>query len=173
MDLRIVKTKKAIREAFLQLRKTTPLEKIKVRDLCRLALINKSTFYNHYEDVFALSREIEDEILAECLSYETVDCLFSDPEKFMQSLAESFKKQKPMMDILFSDRRDALYAKQMKQLHACLRISEQPAPNDILLSFLIGGTLYTMQEFSVDKKYTIEELNQAIASFIHTLTGQK
>lgn len=68
MDLRIVKTKKAIREAFLQVRKTTPLEKMKVRDLCRIALINKSTFYNHYEDVFALSEEMENEILEQCMN---------------------------------------------------------------------------------------------------------
>ena len=172
MDLRVVKTKKAIREAFLQIRKTTPLEKLKVRDICTKALINKSTFYNHYEDVFALSREIEDEVLAECLSFENVDCLFSDPEKFLQSLPVSFEKQKPMIDILYSGRQDVLYATQMKQLHDCFRISEQSAYNEILLTFLVGGTLYTMQEFSTDKKYSIEELNRTIASFIHTLSDK-
>ena len=34
----------------------SPLEKIKIKDLCALACINKSTFYAHHEDIYALSR---------------------------------------------------------------------------------------------------------------------
>ena len=48
MDIRIEKTEKAIRNAFLELRAAKPLEKITVRELCSLACINKSTFYSHY-----------------------------------------------------------------------------------------------------------------------------
>ena len=51
-DLRIVKTKRAIKDTFLEMRKTIPLEKIRVRDICANALINKSTFYCHYTDAF-------------------------------------------------------------------------------------------------------------------------
>ena len=47
MDLRIVKTKKAIINAFLALRAKRPLEKITVRELCEMAMVNKSTFYSH------------------------------------------------------------------------------------------------------------------------------
>ena len=55
MDLRIQKTEKAIKNAFLELRAGKPLEKITVKELCGLALINKSTFYSHYDDIYALS----------------------------------------------------------------------------------------------------------------------
>ena len=55
MDIRIEKTEKAIKNAFLELRAKKPLEKITVKELCALACINKSTFYSHYEDIFALS----------------------------------------------------------------------------------------------------------------------
>ena len=86
MDLRIVKTRKAIQSAFIELRKTTPLEKIRVRDLCRIALINKSTFYNHYADAFALSEEMENELLSQCMDdFEFKDCLLTDPMKFLEN----------------------------------------------------------------------------------------
>ena len=55
MDIRMEKTEKAIKNAFIELRSKKPLEKITVKELCSLACINKSTFYSHYEDIYALS----------------------------------------------------------------------------------------------------------------------
>ena len=49
MDIRIEKTERAIKNAFLELRSRKPLGKITVKELCSLAAINKSTFYSHYE----------------------------------------------------------------------------------------------------------------------------
>ena len=54
MDIRIEKTERAIKNAFLELRSRKPLGKITVKELCSLAAINKSTFYSHYEDIYAL-----------------------------------------------------------------------------------------------------------------------
>ena len=58
MDLRVEKTKGSIVNAFLSLRAKKPLEKITVKELCQLARINKSTFYTHYSDIFALSHAL-------------------------------------------------------------------------------------------------------------------
>ena len=55
MDLRIEKTERAIKNAFIELRAKKTLEKITVKELCAEACINKSTFYSHYEDIYALS----------------------------------------------------------------------------------------------------------------------
>lgn len=44
MDLRVEKTEKAIKNAFIELRSQKPLEKITVKELCAEARINKSTF---------------------------------------------------------------------------------------------------------------------------------
>lgn len=41
MDLRIEKTEKAIKNAFIELRARKPLEKITVKELCAEACINK------------------------------------------------------------------------------------------------------------------------------------
>ena len=53
MDIRIQKTETAIKNAFMELRSRKPVEKITVKELCGLAQINKSTFYTHYDDIYA------------------------------------------------------------------------------------------------------------------------
>ena len=54
MDLRIVKTKNAIYQALLDLMKDKEFEQIKVSDICNKALVNRSTFYAHFEDKYEL-----------------------------------------------------------------------------------------------------------------------
>ena len=53
-DLRVTKTLKQIDSAFFNLLKNTPFNKIKVEQICREALINRSTFYTYYQDKFDL-----------------------------------------------------------------------------------------------------------------------
>lgn len=53
-DLRIIKTKKALFNSLLELMKIKPFEEIKISDICQNALINRSTFYSHFEDKYEL-----------------------------------------------------------------------------------------------------------------------
>ena len=57
-DLRVKKTKQSIRYAFLELCKKKSVSKMTVTELSNLAMINKGTFYLHYQDIFALYLEI-------------------------------------------------------------------------------------------------------------------
>ena len=63
-DLRVVKTKKAIRQAFAELMSRKPIEEITVSEIAAEALINRKTFYAHYAGVHEIIAEIEDEITA-------------------------------------------------------------------------------------------------------------
>lgn len=58
-DLRIQRTKDAIREAFKSLVMELPFEKITVKAIADRARINRNTFYLHYETVDDLLREIQ------------------------------------------------------------------------------------------------------------------
>lgn len=62
-DRRTQYTKMVIREAFLQLIKKKPVQKITVADICGLAEVSRPTFYLHYADVYALLDEICDGML--------------------------------------------------------------------------------------------------------------
>lgn len=105
-DLRIRKTEAAIKNAFIELRAGKPLEKITVKELCALALINKSTFYTHYEDIYALSEAIEQETVASIIS--SIEHLRDyTPENFdvfTRELCLAFMSQTSLIRILFSGR---------------------------------------------------------------------
>ena len=62
MDLRIEKTERGIKNAFIELRSRKSLEKITVKELCESARINKSTFYAHYKDIYDLSEQLEESL---------------------------------------------------------------------------------------------------------------
>lgn len=57
-DLRITKTKRDLREALTELMKTTPLKKITVADICSAAMVNRMTFYKHYDDKYELLNDV-------------------------------------------------------------------------------------------------------------------
>ena len=87
MDLRIKKTKRAIRNAFYELIKEKPLEKITVREIAERAEINKTTFYAHYETVYDLVDQLEQEAVAEVISQlNTAQGLLSSPRAFVKEI---------------------------------------------------------------------------------------
>lgn len=64
-DNRIKRTKNALKEALLEMLETEPIDKIRVHKLCMKAEINKTTFYNHYHDIYDFYEEILDDFFKE------------------------------------------------------------------------------------------------------------
>lgn len=64
-DRRSLYTEKVIKEAFITLLDQKPLEKTSISEICRLADINKSTFYLHYQNEHDILKEFEDELVKE------------------------------------------------------------------------------------------------------------
>ncbi len=58
-DLRVIKTRNALYNALLTSMEEKPFEDIRVSDICNKALINRSTFYAHFDDKY--------ELLASCI----------------------------------------------------------------------------------------------------------
>ena len=71
-DLRVIKTRKNIYDALMILMAQKSFEEIKVSEICDQAMINRSTFYAHFED-----------------KYELLDSLIND---LKNSLITRFKK---------------------------------------------------------------------------------
>ena len=166
-DLRIQKTEKAIRDAFLDIRRKQPLEKIKVRTICQRAMINTSTFYNHYRDVQDLSDKLENELLARCAStIPDLDCLFADPYRFLTELRSSFSgpEHSAALAILFDGRDEALRQK----LDLLLRNRYQSAAEAdyIKVSFVLGGIIYTGHLLQEDQSLSTDELYHKLADLI-------
>lgn len=150
MDIRIEKTERAIKQAFMELREQSPLEKIRVKDLCARARINKSTFYAHYQDIYALSTALEEEliraILASLPQLKAGD-LSERTEWLTQELFRAFVQNWQAVSVLFSGARQGLF---INRIEAALRehlmavepgFAEDPA-RGIILSFCVQGCYY-------------------------------
>ena len=152
MDLRIVKTKRAIKHAFLELRETMPLEKLRVTDICSIATINKTTFYKHYHDIFTLSAELEDEAIALVMeSFSAKDEIFRNPMYFLTELPIALDVNKEILRPLFHDNFDKLFILFEKQLKNRYGTADSTEEEDILLTFAIGGTLHTLRSMKFER----------------------
>lgn len=181
MDKRIEKTKKAIKEAFLELRKTKPLEKISVKELCEKAYINKSTFYSHYENIYILSDEIEYETVLSIVSSipTNLDYTFSNPELFTREVTLAFAKHLPKIRIVFSGRNQAHLAHHLEIVIKNLIYKKYPEDkNDveksILLSYCIHGAYNaSLSNPTVDNATIIRVLENAVKALTPLFQNSK
>ena len=166
MDIRIEKTDRAIEKAFLELRAKTPLEKIKIKDLCALACVNKSTFYAHYEDIYALSNRLEDKLIDEILnSVSAVELNPVQTEALTRDLFRAFVKNERAVNILFSGSQQGVFANRIeKGMRERLSAQDPTFAADpkrgILLSFCVQGCFYAFANNSsqMDEKHLVDLL---------------
>ena len=166
MDIRIEKTDRAIEKAFLELRAKTPLEKIKIKDLCALACVNKSTFYAHYQDIYDLSDRLEKKLIADILnSVSAVELSTEQTETLTRDLFRAFGQNQTAVNILFSGSRQGIFANCIeKGLRE--RLSEQDPTfaadpkRGILLSFCVQGCFYAFTNNSsrMDERHLVDLL---------------
>lgn len=151
MDLRIIKTKKNIRDAFLELRKTHSLDEIKVNVLCEKAMVNKTTFYNHYQDIYELSEELEKEVLDSFFeNFKDIDMLLTEANRFINGMHAVLESENDMLRIVFKDKMDELIERIEKKLRNYYAKEDQ-----MLISFLIGGSVHLMMK-SKNKNEDVE-----------------
>lgn len=154
----------------MELRAKLPLEKIKVRDLCKLAMINPATFYHHYTDIFALSDEMENAAIARCFEkFAYKDCLFTDPQSFAMAIPASLEAEPQLLSVLFRGRMDVLYSKLEKQLLDYYRKPEQSPDYDVKLIFTVCGAMQTMQLLKSGNQYSHEFVSKEMADIIKKL----
>ncbi len=67
-DIRVIKTKKAIREATLKLLSQKSMDEISITELANTAQINRKTFYNYYQNIHQVIDEIENETVEKFVS---------------------------------------------------------------------------------------------------------
>lgn len=152
MDLRVEKTRKSIINAFIALRAKKPLEKITIKELCEKAMINKSTFYSHYADIYELSEELETEVVISVI--QTIDhsgLLFENPEAFTRALFMAYQSQDSLIQILFSGNRSSQLISKVEKGVKELVFREHPEyREDIVrnvgLTYAIYGSYFAFQE---------------------------
>lgn len=98
-DRRTQYTKRMIREAFLQLIRKKPIQKITIADICTLADISRPTFYLHYADVYALLDEIGDNMLESANLPKMRDLSIEDPNQIRRLIVNLIHVIEQNLDI--------------------------------------------------------------------------
>ena len=172
MDIRIEKTEKAIRNAFIELRSKKPVEKITVKELCQLAYINKSTFYSHYEDIYALSDALELETVASITSISrSYEYSAENLDVFTRELCLAFSAHTSLINILFSGKEKSRLAGRLETAIKELVFRKYPEYQNnveinILLSYCIQGAYYA---YVNNQSADTDTLIQVIENIARTL----
>ncbi|MBM6774233.1 TetR/AcrR family transcriptional regulator [Olsenella profusa] len=150
-DLRTTKTLRALREAFLGLRRELPLERVTVRALCERAEIGKATFYLHYHSIYDLSDELQRDLVSRVVDeVGAPETLLEQPAETARLLCRAFERRQDEVDALFS-------CGQEHRLSECLEaelrrrlgsVGNGTVKSDVLLTYLVAGGYQAYARFA-------------------------
>lgn len=166
MDLREKKTRRSIKNAFIQLRTKKPLERITVKELSELAQISKATFYLHYHDIYDLSDQLQKEVIKDVLSgLEQPGLSLQDTAAFTSALFHAFYAQQRLIDILFSGSQSSVLPlsieRELKEyIFTQMPSARENAEFNISLTYRILGGFHVYQQYH--QKYGIDYVVQVI-----------
>lgn len=134
-DLRIVKTKKAIKTAFLNLLKENKYHNITISAISETALINRKTFYAHYETKDELYADVIEDalrVLSPANVLNEIGTVETEKKKkeFIYQTLLNWKKNKDMLSALLSENSDGTFQqKLMEQLSQIVISKKEVAKN--------------------------------------------
>ena len=178
-DRRILKTKRAIYEALVELMQKKKLNSITVTELAAAANINRKTFYTYYSTV----NDVLDEVINE---------LISSLKDLMYTMSEDYNMLSPqtlfaflntiMSDVdivraLFtSDNGNMLFNKLQKALQETLlkelidndlKMYFPPEQYPLISSFVAGGMIYVYYEWITNPNGTsLDEMARTLTTLI-------
>ena len=176
-DLRVIKTKKAIRDAFAELLSEKDIHKITIKDIADTAVINRKTFYNYYAGVYAVVDEIENEIIMafnEALRDVDFKQLLREPYEIFKKLTSIINSDFNFYSHLMKmDNNMSLISKIILALEFNVKksISEQISINkstlDLVFDYAVAGMITVYQKwFNSSRTQSIEEISKSLSIII-------
>lgn len=182
-DLRIIKTKKHLYEGLLQQMKDKTFEEVKVSDICEASLVNRSTFYDHFNDKYellaSLIKDLEEELvkklgendLHQSKDYymRMIDLLFDHIDENSSIYSAILKKNKNSIVM------DMVYDTLLKDVEEHIARNAQGSleiPIEIISKFYVSAVINVCLDYiKLPKKYKKEDilryLNQLLPKQIY------
>ena len=169
-DLRVIKTKNLIYNTLVELMKDKTFEEIKVSDICNKALINRSTFYSHYEDKYDLLVDFINSLKNEFISELNKNSSDLNVKEYYIELIKIFlnhieERKEMYTSIMINNRNsimmDILLSVVNNDLLKKIKTDEidSSIPNDIIAKFYLGGVINLGVEWLKDNnKYSKEDI---------------
>ncbi|KRT90883.1 TetR/AcrR family transcriptional regulator [Bacillus paralicheniformis] len=158
-DRRSIKTKRAIKEAFLKLLHEKEINKITVSDLSRRADLGRGTFYLHYKDIFDLYEQIENELFDQLGRFYDDYFPSEDPHNlltFIEKTTEYIYQNaaiftlltKPKGNILTINKfKDFFQRKIFEELSMIEQSENEVTCDEMEISFVVSGVVGVLEEW--------------------------
>lgn len=182
-DIRVERSKDAIKKAFVELMKRRTYEEITVKDLAEEARINRKTFYAHYETKQMLfetmMREMFDDICS-CFMYEkqisegefTGELLREDIRRFLQ-VTEGYREQ---LDVMITDETATMtfivseqaILQRAQAIHILKEMLPGRVPVELYIMRLKNFFLGVMDWWLGQQEYSLEEAAEVVYKTMRT-----
>ena len=173
MDRRILNTKRKLKETLLSLLNKKRLQEITVLELCKIANINRTTFYKYYTDIEDLTLKIEEELTEE-LAKEVELIKRNYLLTFTSKIIEIIKEKKDIFLPLLGENGDHTYLRKIlnivheKSIAEWESLLKKATKEDLenIYNFIVDGTIGIVEEWI---KRNCKEEKEKISIFINKI----
>lgn len=176
LDVRVLKSKNKLNIAILDLLRSKDKEEITVSELCKLASVNRNTFYSHYKDVNELVDEVRANYLEVFLKQiRDLSVRGESLQKVLTVLLESIAYNHDTFTILFKDRNDSTFLHTLVQLALKDAIEDLKLQSDVVSKsdindYIIGGVVsmvnsWIKSEFELSPKVMSGKIAYVVYTF--------
>ncbi|MCX6054326.1 MAG: TetR-like C-terminal domain-containing protein [Chloroflexi bacterium] len=142
-----------VRESLLTLLAQKSIKQITVKEICDLSQINRATFYSHYQDLYDLLEQIENELFNDILA--TFMKTQDDVSSMIKGVFGIIEKNIDLCQVLFSENGDRMFLQRIMAFSRDWIISnwhkQYPyATNyqlEYLYAFVIGGSVSVIEQW--------------------------
>ena len=170
-DLRVIKTKKCLYNALLILMKDNTFENIKVSDICDKALVNRSTFYSHFDDKYDLLydfiTDLKNELANELENNNEIASTRLYYLKMIELFINHIEDKKDIYSMVMKNNRNGITTDMvyqtlnqdvLKRLENETDKQANKIPREIIAKFYLGAIINVGMELLENNKYTKEEI---------------
>ncbi len=176
-----IRSRKMIRQAFVELLKEKELEKITVTDVVTRADINRGTFYGHYMDTRAVIEQIENEIIEKMLEFLSefrFQNFFRDPLPLLLKISKYLEEDIEFYRILINSNGSEQFLRKLKDNFVQHMQTDTDIPEDMKQSpaflirchFFAGGLVNLYQVwFRGEMNGSLNEISLELSQIIITI----
>ena len=183
-------TKRRLREGLLRLLEEKPINEISVKELTELVDVNRGTFYFHYQDIYDLLRDMEQEFFTQfdrtlsgnkpLLNEDGFPFFDAEGAPYLHAVFSFVDANRDFCRIMLSPHGDMKFVELVKN-----RIDDQcrffwqilaPGADEerrsMYNAFLINGMIGLIQEWVTDRRnLTVESISDLTATLILASVG--
>lgn len=172
VDPRILRTRKLIMDAFIELSMKKDFKDITIRDITTAATVNRATFYNHFFDKYDLlekvliesvMREVIQEVSThEVINEESIGSIFLSIIRLQTSVSNqcsrSYEAFTPQIETIFKNELQALFTEWAGKQWPNQNKIEIEAFSVMLSWALYGAAMHWMQNQATQPEDYVKEL---------------